>query len=103
MHQQLALSIGVVTPKSDGVTPGWYVHLKDPQFAVVDSRVASGDLGRSFTERLDLGADQDNAALEGFQDVEVMSGATIGGHDLVVARVFAFFRPTALNLFGSCH
>ena len=103
MNQQFALAIGIVAPESDGVTPGGDVHLKDPEFAVVDSRVTSGDLSRSFAQGLDLRAHQNNAALQGLENVKVVSGTTIGGHDLVVARVLTQFRPAALNDFGSCH
>jgi hypothetical protein len=103
VHEEFALAIGIVTPKSDRVTPGWNVHLEDPQLAAVRASVTPRNLGRTLAQGLDLGADEHNAALEGLENLKVVSGTSIGGHDLVVARVFSFLGPSALDLFGSCH
>src|ERR1700728_5034467 len=99
MHEELALAVGIVTPKSDGVTPGRNVHLEDPELPVVHSRVTTGDLGRSLSKGLDLGSDEHNAALQGLENVIVVSGTAISGDDLVVSRVLALFGPSALNDF----
>ena len=83
MGEELAPSIGIVTAKSDGVDPRGNVHLKEPQLAVVHSGVTLGDLGLPFSQRLHLGTDQDDAALQGFEDLEVVAGAAIRGDDPV--------------------
>ena len=44
MHQQLAFAIWIVTSETDGECPRRYVHLEEPEFAVVNAGVGVGDL-----------------------------------------------------------
>ena len=78
-REELAAPVGVVTTEPDGVEPRRHVHLIEPQFVVVETGVALGDLCLAFSERLHLRTHQHDAALEGFDDLVVVAGATIRG------------------------
>ena len=102
--KQLASPIGVVTAEAGRVDPRRYVHLIQPQFGVVEARVALGDLGLALAQRLDLGAAQHDAALEGLDDLVVVAGASIrGDHPVTGARVDPLLGALLLDLLGSSH
>jgi hypothetical protein len=50
MDQQFALAVRVVASEPDGVGPGRYVRLKEPQFVLVNSCVRLRDLSAPFTQ-----------------------------------------------------
>jgi hypothetical protein len=80
------------------------VRLKEPQFVVIDPGVGLGDLSSSFTQGLDLRADQNDPALDGFEDLVVVTGATIrGDHPVAFRRVVTFLCPTLFDRFRTSH
>ena len=104
MHEQFALTVGVVAAETDGVCPWRDVRLEEPQFAVIHSRVRLGDLGVALTQGLHLRTGQHQAALEGLDDLVVVAGATIRGDHSVTIRYLGLRLGAAfLHLLGSCH
>jgi hypothetical protein len=80
------------------------VRLKEPQFVVVDPGVGLGDLRATFAQGLDLRADKDYPALNGFENLVVVTGATIrGDHPVAFYGVIAFLRATLFDRFRTSH
>ncbi len=77
VHEQLAVAFGVVSERTRGaVLPD--VQPIEPQLAIVDTGVAFADRDLGLSQRLDLAALEHDAAFEGFAQLEVVPGATIG-------------------------
>ena len=104
VHEKFALAIRIVTAESHCEGPRGYVHLEEPEFTVVDSRVRVGDLGVALAQRFHLGASQHDAALECLENLVVEAGAAVRGDHSVTTGGFALgFGAPFLHLLGSCH
>jgi hypothetical protein len=76
--QQLARALRlVVLPRGRRV--GRDVHVVEPQLAVAQGRVAVLELHRAFAQRLDLGALQDDPALELVEELVAKRRLPVGG------------------------
>ena len=59
------------------------VGVDQPQLATLGRSVGLGDLRLAQTQRLDLGAGQDNAGLEGVTSLVIKARATVFSHKAV--------------------
>ena len=103
VQQELALAIWVVAPEAHRELPWRNVGLEQPHLAIIDAGVGLGDDGLAFAQGLHFGAREDHAALEGFEDVVVVTGAAIRGDDAVTIGIGLGFRPPFLHLLCACH
>ena len=77
-NKQLAALTGSKRPNPDGVLIWRQVGTEEPQLAVVDPGIGLLQRRLAVPERLDLGALEDDAALEGLEDVVLVAGAPVG-------------------------
>ena len=69
------------------------MELEEPELAVVHPGVGLAELGLALAERLDLGALEDDAGLEGLEEFVLPTGAPVGGDGAVATAVLAGGRP----------
>ena len=96
VKQELAGAFRLVAEGGASLGVGGNVHPQQPSFASADARVCFGDLGFAASQRFDFAACQHDACFQGFQQIEVSSGAAVGGD----SRRFAchLFRLRGISL-----
>jgi [CysO sulfur-carrier protein]-S-L-cysteine hydrolase len=95
VEEQFAFAVGVVAPEAHCEAPGRHVRLEEPHLAVVHPGVGLANDGLTLAQRLH--------ALEGFQNVVVVTGAAIGGDYPVAVAVRLRLGAALLDLFRPGH
>src|SRR5262249_46207330 len=76
VQEQLAAAQRLVVGVA-AVAVGADVDVVEEDLAVLDAREAVAEVDAPFTDRLDLGPDQRDAGLEGFQQMEIVEGLAV--------------------------